>query len=79
MKKGYILSIDQGTTYCKAFLIDYSGFVKSSASCELSVKHHGPGWVEQDPLDIWNSVKIVLNECISKLDNPDIEAIAITN
>ena len=79
MKKGYILAIDQGTTYSKAFLIDYNGFVKSSASCELSVKHHGLGWVEQDPLDIWNSVKVVINECILKLDDPDIEAIAITN
>jgi glycerol kinase len=79
MKKGYILTIDQGTTYSKAFLIDYNGFVKSSASCELSVKYHGAGWVEQDPLDIWNSVKVVIDECIVKLGNPDIEAIAITN
>ena len=79
MKESYILAIDQGTTNTKALLVDNFGLIRTSATCRLSIKYPKPGWVEQDPLDIWYSVKKVINDCLLKLNKPKIEAIAITN
>jgi glycerol kinase len=53
MGKQYILSIDQGTTGTTALLIDHDGCVKGRGYAEIDQYYPQPGWVEQDPADIW--------------------------
>ena len=52
-----ILAVDQGTSGTSATL--YSSDVHPIASADVKVKSHypQPGWVEQDPYDILNSVR----------------------
>lgn len=73
----YILAIDQGTTNTKAILVDSSGRVGRRASHPLSVSYPQPAWVEQDPMALWQSVQVVIDECLQ--DNPALAAIALTN
>lgn len=79
MKKNYILSIDQGTTNTKAMLVDINGSVKSIASYPVPFIYPKPGWVEQNPSDIWDSVLKAIGDCLKQIENPEIAAIAITN
>jgi len=51
----YILALDQGTTSSRAILFDRDGQVAASAQQEFPQHFPQPGWVEHDPLDIWNS------------------------
>ncbi len=53
----YILAIDQGTSGTSATLFSLDG--QAVASADVPVKSHypQPGWVEQDPYDILNSVR----------------------
>jgi glycerol kinase len=51
----YILALDQGTTSSRAILFDREGRVVATAQQEYPQYFPQPGWVEHDPLDIWNS------------------------
>ncbi|GAA0259192.1 FGGY family carbohydrate kinase [Cryptosporangium japonicum] len=52
-----ILAIDQGTSATKALLVDGAGTVVAAASAPLGASHPRPGWVEQDALEVWESVR----------------------
>lgn len=81
MKKGYILAIDQGTTGSRVILFNHAGEVHSMAYRELSQIFPKPGWVEHDPLEIWNSVKECMSTALTdgKVSPKDVLAIGITN
>ncbi len=51
----YILALDQGTTSSRAILFDRQGQVAATAQQEYPQHFPQPGWVEHDPLDIWES------------------------
>ncbi len=72
-----ILAIDQGTTNTKALLVDTSGTVVARALRPLSVSYPQPAWVEQDPMDLWHSVRETITECLQ--NQPNLTAIAVTN
>lgn len=74
-----VLSIDQGTTNTKTLLVDTGGRIISRSSFPVNIRYPQPGWVEQDPVDIWNSVKKSARECISVAGKVNILAIAISN
>nr|WP_302596508.1 glycerol kinase GlpK [uncultured Cellulosilyticum sp.] len=80
MKK-YILALDQGTTSSRAILFDKQGNVKSMAQQEFKQYYPKQGWVEQDPLEIWDVQLKVAKACLEKvqLEAKDIAAIGITN
>jgi len=77
----HILAIDQGTTNTKALLIDPQGQVVAEASCALAVEYPRPGWVEQDPLAIWQSVREAVAACLAQAvqAGESLAAVAITN
>jgi glycerol kinase len=52
---GLILALDQGTTSSRAMLFDGRGTALASAQREVAPHFPRPGWVEQDPLEIWRS------------------------
>ncbi len=77
----YVLALDQGTTSSRAILFDKNGNAIASAQKEFKQYFPKPGWVEHDPMEIWNSqlevARQVLNE--NKVSAKDIAAIGITN
>lgn len=81
MGKAWILAIDQGTTNTKALLVDDHGRTVFRASAPLELLQPRPGYVEQDPLALWQSVCKVTADCIEYADSVSatIEAIALTN
>jgi glycerol kinase len=77
----YIAAIDQGTTSTRCILFDHQGNVIASAQREHQQIYPKPGWVEHDPLEIWQSTQSVIGEVLSK-DNikpGDISSIGVTN
>jgi glycerol kinase len=79
--KGYILSLDQGTTSSRAIIFDNTGKIVSIAQQEFQQIYPQPGWVEHNPNEIWSTQATVLTEAIIKagLKPVDITAIGITN
>ena len=77
----YILSLDQGTTSSRSILFDYQGNVIAVAQKEFAQIFPTPGWVEHNPLEIWESQKETIFEVIRKahIATTDIAAIGITN
>ena len=80
MKK-YILSLDEGTTSARAILFDKNSKIISMAQHEFSQIYPKPGWVEQDPMEIYANQYAALTECIAKsgISPDEIAAAGITN
>lgn len=55
-----LIGLDVGTTATKALLFDLEGRVLASASRGYSLITPRPGWVEQDPEEIWAAVVTTL-------------------
>jgi glycerol kinase len=81
MASEWILAIDQGTTNTKALLIDGEGQTIFRRSAPLELLQPRPGYVEQEPLALWDSVCQVAEECVrhAKERGAGIAAIAISN
>lgn len=81
MAKPFIITIDQGTTGSRVFLISERGEVISSAYEEFTQHFPRPGWVEHDANEIWTSVSRLLGKALdsSGLKAADAAAIGITN
>ncbi len=80
----YIAAIDQGTTSTRFIIFDHGGNVVSVAQKEHRQIFPKPGWVEHDPLEIWNNTLEVMQEALSglksaHLQSAEIAAIGITN
>ena len=77
----YILSLDAGTTSNRAILFDRSGKIVSTAQQEFEQIYPKAGWVEHDPLTIWETQLKVAKEVIEKqgISPGQIAAIGIAN
>jgi len=77
----YIASIDQGTTSTRCMIFDHSGSVISVDQKEHEQIFPRAGWVEHDPLEVWNNTREVIGGALSKanLNSGNIKAVGITN
>ncbi|TDC92779.1 glycerol kinase [Saccharopolyspora aridisoli] len=77
----YIAAIDQGTTSTRCMIFDHSGGVVAVNQKEHRQLFPKAGWVEHDPLEIWNNVRQVCAGALAKADlvSSDIAACGITN
>ncbi|MFC5931012.1 glycerol kinase [Cryobacterium melibiosiphilum] len=77
----YILSIDQGTTSSRAIIFDKAGSIVSTGQLEHEQIFPQAGWVEHDPREIWDNVREVIGQALSKanITRHDIQAVGITN
>ncbi len=73
-----ILAVDQGTTNTKAVLVDRTGAVVARASRPLPISFPQPGWVEQDPQALWESVASAIDELLSAGKVP-LAAVGVSN
>ncbi len=80
MKK-YIIALDEGTTSARAILFDKDCNIINTAQHEIAQHFPKPGWVEQDPMDIYANQYAALTECIAKsaVRIEEIAGIGITN
>src|ERR1700704_5738795 len=77
----FILALDQGTTSSRALVFDQAGAVRAVAQREFRQIFPQPGWVEHDPMEIWETQLAVAREVLVKagLSARDIAAIGISN
>ncbi|MFN0073800.1 MAG: glycerol kinase GlpK [Chloroflexota bacterium] len=77
----FVLALDQGTTGSAALLFDESGRMVSSADREITQHYPRPGWVEHDPLEIFETTLAVGREAVERAGvlPREIAAIGIAN
>ncbi len=77
----YILALDQGTTSSRAIVFDLEGRPQAMAQQEFMQHFPQPGWVEHDPMEIWQTQLQVAREAIQRAAIPpsEIVALGITN
>ena len=75
------IAIDAGTTGVRALVVDERARVVDVAYGELTQYYPRPGWVEHDPVEIWNVVRATLAEVAGRLADHGraVRAIGITN
>ena len=80
-KTGYIIAVDQSTSSTKAMIIDVKGSVISSEQIAHKQYYPQPGWLEHDPLEIYENTIYVIKKAVesSGLTPSDIDVLSITN
>ena len=81
MDTQYIIALDQGTTNCRAILIDGNGQLLAKEQKEFEQIFPKPGWVEHNPLEILKVQIEVLEKLIEKsgIDLKNLAGLGITN
>ena len=77
----YVMALDQGTTSSRAILFDRSGALVAVDQHEFPQHFPQPGWVEQDPAEIWQSQLRAGRGVLAKAGarGADVAALGITN
>ena len=77
----YLLALDQGTSSSRSIVFDEHGRIRAMAQREFRQHYPRPGWVEHDPMEIWNSQLETAREALQRagLQAGDIRSIGITN
>ena len=65
-----LLAIDQGTTSTRAIAFDRSLRPVAAATVPLDTRHPAPGWVEQDPEAIVESVVVSVGRVLDEIGGP---------
>ncbi len=81
MSEQYVASIDQGTTSSRCMIFNHAGRVVSVDQKEHEQIFPRAGWVEHNPVEIWENVRAVTAAALAKADLQvaDIAAVGITN
>ena len=81
MNGKYVLALDAGTSSSRAILFDGAGRIVSVSQREFRQIYPRPGWVEHDPVEIWDTQLAVAREAMGKAGatGADVSAIGITN
>jgi glycerol kinase len=81
MADTYVGAIDQGTTGTRFMVFDHEGQVVANAYKKHEQIYPESGWVEHNPVEIWENTKEVVQEGLENaaLDASQLEAIGITN
>ena len=77
----YVGAIDQGTTGTRFMVFDHGGQVVANAYEQHEQIYPNPGWVEHDPLEIWENTRQVVLDGLADagLDADQLDALGITN
>lgn len=77
-----LLALDQGTSSSRAALFNARGDLVASANAPLPIQYPADGWVEQNPLEIWNSQRqalIDLHAALSEDQRSSVVSCGVTN
>lgn len=77
----YVGAIDQGTTSTRFMIFDHGGNVVTTHQLEHQQILPRAGWVEHDPLEIWERTRTVVERALTSggLGGTDLAAIGVTN
>lgn len=77
----YLLALDQGTSSSRSIIFKESGEIVAQAQQEFRQIFPQPGWVEHDPMEIWQSQLDTCRQVLQKanLSASEIAALGITN
>jgi glycerol kinase len=77
----YIAALDQGTTSTRCIIFDSTGSMVSSHQLEHRQIFPQPGWVEHDPVEIWQRSREVIRGALEKagIAGKQVAALGITN
>jgi glycerol kinase len=77
----YVAAIDQGTTSTRCILFDASGQPVAVDQVEHRQILPRPGWVEHDPVEIWENTRRVVGGALARADVTahDLAAVGVTN
>src|SRR5688500_11404034 len=77
----FVAAIDQGTTSTRCILFDRAGLPAATAQLEHQQIFPRPGWVEHDPIEIWQRTQDVVRGALTAAaaTAADIAALGITN
>jgi glycerol kinase len=77
----FILSIDQGTTSCRAIVFDAQGKPRGVGQKEFQQFFPQPGWVEHDPLEILETQIQCIRDAVKNagINGHDIACVGVTN
>ena len=81
MAKKYTAAVDQGTTGTRFMIFDRQGQPVSAAYEEHQQIYPQPGWVEHDPMEIWEKTRKVIKAAMEKgrVKPEEIAGIGVTN
>ena len=77
----YAAAVDQGTTSTRFMIFDHAGKVVGVDQKEHEQIYPKPGWVEHNPMEIWERTQEVIAGALKKsnVDPKDIAAVGVTN
>jgi glycerol kinase len=78
---GTVVAIDAGTTGVRALAVDEAGRVVDLAYREIAQRFPRPGWVEQDPVEIWEGIRATVAAVAQRLagSGETVAAVGIAN
>ncbi|GAB3416090.1 glycerol kinase GlpK [Haloparvum alkalitolerans] len=81
MSDTYVGAIDQGTTGTRFMVFDHAGQVVANAYETHEQIYPNPGWVEHDPVEIWENTQSVVVDGLAAagIDADQLAALGITN
>ncbi len=81
MTAKYVAAVDQGTTSTRCMIFDHFGQVVSVDQAEHTQIYPKPGWVEHDPMEIWQRTQDVIRGAVEKANvRPgDLASVGVTN
>ena len=76
-----VLAVDQGTTSTRAMLFGRDGSVVGVAQEEHAQLYPRPGWVEHDPVEIWERVQRVVRRVLGQVGvgAGEVAAVGVAN
>lgn len=77
----YVGAVDQGTTSSRFIIFDEHGRIVGMDQKEHEQIYPRPGWVEHDPMEIWNNTQDVIRGALAKsgIRGSELSSIGITN
>ena len=81
MTTKYVAAVDQGTTSTRCMIFDHGGQIVSFDQAEHAQLYPEPGWVEHDPMEIWERTQQVIRGAVQKAKLPpdSLGSIGVTN
>lgn len=80
-EKRFVMAIDQGTTSSRAILFDHAGQIVSVGQKEHEQIFPKAGWVEHNPIEIWDNIRECVADALQKAEanRHEVAAVGITN
>lgn len=81
MPEGVVLAVDEGTTGVTVLVLDGRRRVVGRAYREMHQAYPRPGWVEQDPLELWSTTRATMKAALrsARRSARQVMGIGLTN